>query len=367
MAKTLNVLHLACLAPPEVGGVGMSAFREGEGLRARGHRAELIAPANTTPIWRVGNAATLPVEKILAQDAWDVVHLHYPFYGTAEWVLGWPRRVPVVMTFHMDAEMGGWREPFAVVHRALIQPWLLHQARKIIVTSLDYAASSSVAKLIQAHDPRVAELPFGVDLRVFCPGPRERARFGLPEEANVFLMVGGLDRAHAFKGTAEAIRALAKLAPTRPSVLASRGDGDLKPALQALAAELGVSDRVFFLPKCATEDLPRLYRSADALLVPSTSKAEAFGIVAIEAQACGLPVIASNLPGVRSVIVENETGWLVQPRDVLSLAEQMERVLRLSQTERQAFSARAVSRAREYYDAERHLDQLIQLYQEVCV
>lgn len=378
MAKSLKVLHVACLAPPEVGGIGMSALREVEGLRSRGHEALLVAPELIggeagivrpafvqvlKPVWRVGNAAGLPLGNIL-MSGWDVIHLHYPFYGTAEFLLALPRSTPVVVTFHMDAVMGGWREPIARLHRWFIQPWLLRQAKKIFVSSLDYVSDSSIQGLIQRQDSRLQELPFGVDLSIFQPGPAERARFGLPEQGTVFLMVGGLDRAHLFKGVPVALRALAALnEPT--ACLALRGDGDLKPEFEALAKELNISSQVRFLPRCETKDLPRLYRSADALLFPSTSRSEAFGLVAVEAQACGTPVIASDLPGVRSVVVDGKTGWLVPPGDAEVLARRMRDVVNGVPSQLD-FSTQGVARVAERYDQEQHLDQLIETYTQVC-
>ncbi len=377
MSKPLRVLHIACVAPPEVGGMGMAALREVEGLCSRGHEALLIAPelvqgeSSVTrpqhvralkPIWRVGNAAGLPLTKVL-KNGWDLVHLHYPFYGTAEWLLLLQRKVPIVVTFHMDGVMGGWREPIARLHRVTAQPFLLHRAKKVFVSSLDYAEASSIRGLVKQHDPRLVELPFGIDLSLFYPGNPERAVFGLPEQGMVFLMVGGLDRAHLFKGVPVALRALATLRRS-DAYLALRGDGDLKPEFQRLAQELGIEKQVLFLPPCDKRDLPRLYRSVDALLFPSTSRSEAFGLVAIEAQACATPVIASSLPGVRSVVVDGKTGWLVPPNDAEALRERMEHVMDQA-PEFMAFHTAGVKHVIERYDQERHMDRLIETYKEV--
>lgn len=378
MTNPRKMLHLACVAPPEVGGIGTAALREVDALRARGYEAVLAAPeriegeADVTrpagvrvmkPRWRVGNAAALPLDALL-RESWDVIHVHYPFYGTAEQLLTIPRSVPIVMTFHMDAVMGGWREPIARIHRWIMQPWILRRMARICVSSLDYAADASIAALVQKNDPRVVELPFGIDLSLFTPGPSERSRFDLPEGKTIFLMVGGLDRPHLFKGVPIALRALAQLKDPHV-MLALRGDGDLKPSFQELAATLGIADRVRFLPRCDAQDLPRLYRSADALLLPSTSRAEAFGLVAIESQACGTPVIASDLPGVRSVLADGRTGWLVPPGDVDALAKRM-KDYHEDLSIREVFSKEAVLRARARYDEKTHTDRLIQLYEEVC-
>lgn len=378
MNKKLRVLHLACVAPPEVGGIGMSALREVEGLRVRGHEAVLATPEMGTgeqgverpagvralkPLWRVGNAASLPLESLLSE-GWDVVHLHYPFYGTAEMLLLRTKHIPIVLTFHMDAEMIGWREPIARIHRLLIQPGLLQKAKKIFVTSLDYARNSSITSLVRRQDQRLVELPFGIDLTQFQPGPSEREYFSLPTDGTIFLMVGGLDRAHAFKGVSIALQAFAKLS-SKNAYLALRGEGDLKRSFQDLAKALGVAERVIFLPRCATADLPRLYRSADILLFPSISKAEAFGLVAIEAQACGTPVIVSALPGVRSVLEQGKTGWIVPVKDVAALQQAMQEAIDQPELVKE-YGRNGVERVSKLYDQEQHLDRLIEAYQSVC-
>ncbi len=374
----MRVLHLACLAPPEVGGIGMSALREVEELRARGHEAVLVAPQmrggerGDRPVgvraqkalWRVGNAAQLPLKGLL-RESWDVIHLHYPFYGTAEPLLALPRNIPIVMTFHMDGVMGGWREPIAHLHRWCIQPWLLRRVKQIFVSSLDYALASSLQTLVKRKDPRIIELPFGIDLSLFQPGPAERSRFSLPEDKKVLLMVGGLDRPHLFKGVPVALRAL-KAMHSEDVILAIRGDGALQPTFALMAKELGIADRVRFLPPCNREALAALYRSADVLLFPSTSRSEAFGLVAIEAQACGTPVIASDLPGVRSVVVPGQTGWLVPPGDADALARQVMYVLHRTPEEIARHALQATQNARKRYDQITHMDRLIESYQRVC-
>ena len=379
MSTSLRILQIACLAPPEVGGIGMAALREVEGLRVRGHEAVLVAPEmsggekGTTrptevtvlkPLWRLGNAAALPLTKLL-QEPWDVVHLHYPFYGTAEWLLMLPRKTPIVVTFHMDGVMGGWREPIARLHRWIAQPWLLRQAKKIFVSSLDYAEASSIGGLVRKHDERIVELPFGIDLSTFCLGPSSREHFGLPEGVPLFLMVGGLDRPHLFKGVPVAIRALALLKDQR-ALLVIRGHGELKGEFEALAKELGVGERVRFLPPCSKQDLPKLYRSADILLFPSTSGSEAFGLVAIEAQACGTPVIVSDLPGVRSVLNQGKSGWVVPSRDAAALCKRMEDFLQKTPEEIAQMRDEAVAYVTGRYAEERHLDRLISVYEKVC-
>lgn len=374
----MRVLHFACVAPPVIGGMGAVALREVTGLRGRGVDARLIAPETGAempagsersfvetkkPWFRFGNAAWIPEVASLARNA-DVIHLHYPFFGTAEPLLWQAKKLPpIVITFHMDASAPGWKGLFFRAHRRLIQPSLLPHISRILVSSFDYARHSSLAGFIARHPERVVELPFGVDTDFFSPGPSLRSRFSVPEDAEIILFVGGLDRAHAFKGIPELLRATATLKPSAHLLIV--GDGDLRTSYESLSAELGLRERTHFLGKVDQATLRDAFRSADVFAFPSTSVAEAFGLAALEAEACGVPVVASDLPGVRTVVRQGETGLLVPPRDVTALASALstllsDRLLREKMRE-------AALRQAELFSWDKHLDRLIETYRAALV
>ncbi len=364
----MKIRHVACIAPPKLGGIGTAALRMVEGLAARGHQAELVVPMIGDQVFdalvrpwpeRVGwgNASLLHDPRALFEGV-DVLHLHYPFYGTAEALLWSKPPIPVVVSFHMDAMADDWRGRIFDAHRRFVQPRLLASASAIVVSSLDYARHSSLGFLLARSPERVHEIPFFFDERVFFPAQERDARDGRVRA----LFVGGLDRAHDFKGLEYALRAVAAVPETLFSVV---GEGDARTSYEALAQELGVQDRVLFLGKLPLEELVRAYQAADVLLFPSTSSAEAFGLVAMEAQACGTPVIASDLPGVRTVVRDGETGWLVPSRDVSALAERL-RYLACHRAEMVGFRERAALHAKNTYCEERVMDQLEALYTDVC-
>lgn len=346
----MRVIHLSCVVPPQTGGIGVVASEEVRGLRERGFDARLSDVSGM----RFGNAMRLDLRPLLPDlRSADVVHLHYPFYGTAGRIARLRRQGVIkrlVITLHMDATANGWKGMIFDLHRRLFQNKILRSADALLVSSKDYAQHSSFAPFAD----RVIELPFGVDEKLFFPAQHEGA--------NV-LFVGGMDTAHAFKGVDVLLRAFTKLpADTSLSLV---GDGDLRPSYEKLSRELGIVDRLKFLGRVSVDELPGVYRSADVLAFPSTSGAEAFGLVALEAQASGVPVVASDLPGVRTVVANGETGFLVPPSDADALAERLKYLLEHSDV-RDAMRKRARERVLERFTWTKHFDALLEIYKKLC-
>jgi len=142
------------------------------------------------------------------------------------------------------------------------------------------------------------------------------------------------------------------------------GSGDLKETYETLARMHHLQDRVTFVGSVSDEDLPRYYRMADVFVFPSIRRAEAFGIVALEAAASGLPTIASGLPGVRSVVIDGETGLLVTPEDVRALRDAIE--LLLTRTDlREQLGRSARLHAEAHFNWEPLITNLEQTYKSV--
>ena len=399
----MNILHLSCVAPPQTGGIGQAASEIVKHLRNRGVDATLVAPALRRPLaeqdpaWvkrlpapiHIGNAAILTGLKPLLKQA-DVVHLHYPFFGVAESVAQdcLLMRKPLVMTFHMDATSDGiassvfdttllghipgmrlLRRALVAIpdtlYRLAVQPAIVRAAQKIFVSSLDYADHSSIGRFRRAHPERVIELPFGVDQGRFSPVTKDGTRQSLvptpplTKERTVGF-VGGMDAAHAFKGIPVLLKAMTYLPQDVHALLV--GDGPQRRLFEARAKELGIADRVHFAGRVPQEKLPDAYRSMSVLAFPSTGAAEAFGLVAVEAMACGVPVVASNLPGVRSVVADGVTGLLPPPFDANALADALLRILDNTSL-RQGMSRAARERVISRYSWDKHVGGLMEVYE----
>jgi glycosyltransferase involved in cell wall biosynthesis len=163
----------------------------------------------------------------------------------------------------------------------------------------------------------------GIDTSLFYPQPPDptlRTRLALPPTAPLLLFVG---RLQPWKGVETAIRALPQI---DHAILLIAGDGEDRPRLSALTYELGLADRVRFLGNVPRQQLPMLYATVD-LLVATSYASETFGIGPVEAQACGLPVVATRFGGFPEVVADGQTGLLVPPRDPEALANAVNSLL----------------------------------------
>lgn len=203
------------------------------------------------------------------------------------------------------------------------------QADLLIASTEDERAD--LVRLYGAEPDRVAVVPPGVDLSMFQPINRDDARrkvgYG---RGRLLLFVGRLER---LKGVEVAIRALALLRDrahddVRLLILGedSRdGEESEKDRLKSIANAAGVRDRVDFLGSVAHHELPFFYSAADVCVMPSYS--ESFGLVGLEAQACGTPVVGSGVTGLRSVVRDEVSGYLVDSHDAAAYAERIGRLL----------------------------------------
>ncbi len=340
----MRIAHVTATFPPHYTGTGVVCYHNALGLARLGHEVtvftadyppgdyvypEEITVSRLPVLFRIGNGPVLP--GLLGLSGFDVVHLHYPFYFGSEAVFlkSMTNGLRYVVTYHQDVLLAGLLRFLDKLHHRLLGKRILARAGKVLATSLDYARASRLRELMQTRPEAVAELPNGVDARRFHPNVnsgRLRPRYGLRRADQVVLFVGALDRAHYFKGIGILLQALARM-PDKGIRLLVVGEGNLRSTYQQQAIGLALGDRVIFCGRVSDEELPAHYALCDLLVLPSTTMGEAFGVVLLEAMACGKPVMASNLPGVRSVVDDGEDGLLVRPGDVDDLAEKIQMLL----------------------------------------
>jgi D-inositol-3-phosphate glycosyltransferase len=262
----------------------------------------------------------------LAHHPVDAVHANYWLSGVSGHTIKHQLDLPLVSTFHTLGAvkvLAGDPEPVA---RIVAEREIIGCSDAILAN-----AAAEAGELVAHYDAdpgRIEIVPPGVDHAFFSPGDRAGARFALGlGDHPVLLFVG---RIQPLKGLDVAVRALAMLEQRDAVLLAVGGTsgpaGDAHLAeVMALAADLGVADRIRLVPAQPHHLLSTFYRAADAVLVPSRS--ESFGLVALEAAACGTPVIASSVGGLRTLVRHGDSGFLVPGRDPESFAVHTQSVL----------------------------------------
>jgi glycosyltransferase involved in cell wall biosynthesis len=273
------------------------------------------------PVIAIGNAPLIP--RLARLTGFDVLHLHYPFIFGAELVLAGrlrPAARPMALLVHYKNRLVGKgpRRALFGAYECTVPPLLVRSADRVCVLSRDHAESVPYLRRALVRTPdRVVEMPNGVDTEAFCPGPDlagTRAALGIPEDAVVAAFVATLDRAHHFKRLDLAIDALAGAGDERLHLVVA-GGGELVEGYRARAVAAGVGARVHLIGSVPHSRLPDVLRAADLMLL-TTEPPESFGIVLIEAMACGLPVVATEYPGVRAVVEPGANGALVPRGDV---------------------------------------------------
>ncbi len=372
----MRLAVVVCVYPPYRGGIGHAAQRQAEILAELGHEVVVYCPAppgepagddvvdgipvrRLRPLLSYGNSAFLP-QLFGRMGGHDALFLHYPFFGGAEAaVLGALRhRRPYVAFFHMDVFGSGPRGAFLAAYQRTIGPLLLRGARSVLVSSEDYFRHSLQARAVGRIEPA----PYGIDTVRYSPGPvpaADRARLEVDESTPLILFVGGMDAPHAFKGVPQLLDAFAAAGLAGRARLALVGEGELRRGFMARARRLGIEGSVHFHGRVDEDDLIHLDRAADIAVLPSTTAEEAFGLVLIEAMACGTAVVASRLPGVRDVVGEGAeaAGILVPPGDVPALAAALE-ALAGDPSRRAALAERGLARVRQRYSRQVERDRL---------
>lgn len=342
----MKIAEVTSTFPPYKAGMGNVAYYNAWALTTLGHQVTVFTTrykmgnsSDEYPFqvqrlgawFKYGNAGILP-QLFYKLSGFDIIHLHYPFFGGAEviYFLDKIRDLNLLVTYHMDVVGTGLASKFFKWHQEHVTPKILDRADKIIVTSYDYARHSNLKDRLEAEPEKFVEVPIGVNELLFKPRYKDKdiiQKYDLYNK-QVVLFVGGLDKAHYFKGINVLIQAVKKLNARDDFRVIIIGEGDLKQSYRSLVDSLGLSRKIIFAGFVPDDLLPKFYSVADMLVLPSTDKSEAFGIVSLEAMASGVPVIASDLPGVRSVVDKKKTGLLVKPGSVDNLADMMEYLLK---------------------------------------
>jgi D-inositol-3-phosphate glycosyltransferase len=276
-------------------------------------------------------------EEAAHEPGWyDVVHSHYWLSGQVGWLAKERWGVPLVHSMHTMAKVknaaladGDSPEPAL---RAIGEAQVVAAADRLLASTDEEAAE--LVDLYDADPERVVTVAPGVDLDVFRPGNQleSRQRLGIPADAVMLLFVG---RIQPLKAPDVVLRAAAELLAVDPTlrerlvvvvVGGPSGSGLAEPEqLQKLAGSLGIADIVRFERPAPQPMLADYYRAADVTLVPSYT--ESFGLVAVESQACGTPVVAASVGGLRTAVDDGVSGLLIDGHRPTDYAHALRRIV----------------------------------------
>ena len=273
----------------------------------------------------------------LPKNYYKILHSHYWISGQLGWMVSEQTQIPLVHTMHTMAKVknlnlaeGESAEPLT---RAIGEEQIVKNAAALIANT--DAEAASLVSLYGACPDNVFVVTPGVDLQRFTPGTGKaaaRAKLNIAPDAQLLTFVG---RIQPHKGPEVLVRTVAEMVSHSPHLRAklalviiggASGSGRSEPdRLKSLAKFLGVEDIVHFMPPVSRDVLPDWYRAADLVCVPSYS--ESFGLVALEAQACGTPVVATAVGGLRTAVADGISGSLVDGHDPRAWSAVISRLL----------------------------------------
>lgn len=355
----MKICQFSSTFPPYYGGTGNTCYYNSLELARLGEEVTVYAPETGKYSYpkefkvkelkknlRIGNAF-LSTE-ILRIKGFELMHLHAPYHFGDYLVYRNSKKTntPFVMTYQMDVKGEGLKKNFFQFYDSVVLKKVLENAKRVFVTSFDYARNSSLKNYLEREPEKFAEIPNGVDTRVFNENSAEkwlRERLGL--NGKVVGFVGVLDKAHYFKGLEYLLQAFSKVEEDAKLLIV--GDGDLRKHFEERAESLGVFQKCVFAGAVEHLKLAKYYNLMDFLVFPSIDQTEAFGIVQLEAMACSKPVVSSNLYGVRTLVEEGINGFFAEPKDVKTLKERIELLLR-DEKKAKEMGRKALKKAQNY-------------------
>ena len=384
----MRVLHIGKFFPPHPGGIERTSADLCAALAAREVTVAMLAHADPGTHGNAGfRAEDVEVTLAACHGQWlyvplspafpwllrrtirrfrpDLLHLHLP-NTSAFWALLLPsaRRLPWVVHWHADIPLDTARRGLRLAYH-LYRPWeqaLLRRARAVIATSAAYLESSGA---LARWREKTRVIPLGLPA-VSNDATKDANSTMLQWPPGLRLLAVG--RLSYFKGFDVLLRALALVADVSLVLI---GDGECGTSLRRLACDLGIEARVKFagaiaMDRAGAATVAAAYANAEIFCLPSTERAESFGLVLLEAMRAGLPTVASDIPGsgVGFVVRNEETGLLVPPSDVIALAAALRRMASDAELRRRLGEA-GKKRWRDEFMLDRAAEQTLALYRQL--
>lgn len=373
----MKKLKIGITCYPTVGGSGVIATELGKMLAERGHEIHFISSSIPFRLNKMypniyyhqvevkkyavfqyppyDLALSSKMAEVINREELDLLHVHYAIPHAVCAILAKQmsnRDVKIVTTLHgTDITVLGYDPSLAAGIRFGIE-------KSDLVTAV---SNSLIAQTHEVIEPNKEILPVYnfIDERIYrkVDASHLKKELAISDTEKVVIHVSNF---RGVKRVTDVVQAFKQIANQIPAKLLLVGDGPEMSKVTKLVDELQLRQKVLFLGK--QENLEELYSLSDLMLL--LSEKESFGLVALEAMACGVPVIGTNVGGIPEVIVPNETGYICELGDIEDIAEHSIKLL-TDEKKHTQFSQRSISRVRDYFKADIIVDQYIEIYKSI--
>jgi L-malate glycosyltransferase len=367
LGKASRSLKVGIVCYPTFGGSGVVATEVGVALARRGHRVHVLSyevpsrldhfvenllfhevATRSYPLLDDGAytlALASKIVEVCRYEGLDVLHVHYAVpHATSAYlarqILG-PDAPRIVTTLHgTDITLVGSDPSFLPITRFSILE------SDGVTTPSAYLKQATYERLDVPQSMPIEVIPNFVDTDRYVPGPRRSLTelCGIPAAGAGPAVLVHVSNFRPLKRVDDVVRIFAEVNRVRPAVLLLIGDGPERSRVEALVRQLGLGNRVVFVGKMLS--FVELLQASDVFLMPSES--ESFGLAALEALSCGVPVVASNVGGIPEVVPDGEVGFLAPVGDVATMADRVLRIL-ADEALRARLSQAARTRALQQY------------------
>jgi len=368
-----RIAHVVSTFPPVLGGMGAVCHEVVKGLVRDGCEVDVYTldckikdeknesgyKVFRSKTWfKFGDAGVI-LALCLKLRKYDLVHLHFPFYGSMHIV--WFAKVlfkqKYIITYHMDVELKGLKKFLQKIYDKLFVKKVLSNAKKVITVDRDHLENSTFFKYIDKE--KIVENFNGVDEKKFVRWPdvmnQEKEKFKAGKKTVLF--VGNLI---AFKRLDLLIEAISELDEGISLLVVGGGYEEKKYKKQV--KDLGIEGRVVFEGMCdSISNMVNYYNLVDCLVVPSDA-GESFSLTAVEAMSCECPIIVSDIPGLRGRVENGSNGLLFKSGSKQDLMKKINTFFALSENEKEQMGKAGRKIVLNKYTWEKHIKKLEEIY-----
>lgn len=295
------------------------------------------------------------LKRIISKEKPDLINAHYASgYGTLGRLSGFNKKL-----------LNVWgSDVYDFPNESKVKKRIIEKNLKnyTAIASTSYCMAEETKKYLENKSKEIFITPFGVDTEKF-----KNLNIEKKENEITIGIVKTLTEKYGIEYLIKAIKELENILDIenyKKIRLLIYGKGELKNKLEDLTKELQIEDKVIFKGYISNEDVPKALNEMDIFVVPSILNSESFGVVAVEAMACEVPVIVSDVDGLKEVVVNNETGFVVPKRSSKEIANKIKILIENSDTVKK-FKKNARERVLKLYDWNKNVDNMIKIYEEL--